>query len=515
MMTLANDGQVSAEQFLSMPAGEMRSYLQGDKVPPQLTEQQMAQLPPGTEFSYAQARAKGGDDSWLQYFQSMATSAAAAEEAQQDRRSQLATYDVEYRDGVPGSDSNYSAHRHEDLKKFVEPITAENITIYSDTYHDLYNTFQRMSDVLRESVGKSQHDWEGGAADSAHGYFTSLSEWANGNSENARMASDVISSEAEAATRAKNSMPEPIPFSMDQEMKNWGSNPFSIHEEITKTIEKQAQSRQAHDEAVQVMAQYDADLQDAGNKQPVFAEPPKFSSSGGAGGPDMPSANVISLPGGDAGTSASGFAGGVGGSPTGPAGGGAISTSPGGGAGSSSSPPPLAGGPSTGAGAAPPVGTAPSGFQPGQRPPATRPGNRPGSGPNQFGPGGGPMPVGGMPPGGGQLGPGGAPGTAGRMSGGFGPGGGAGGAAGPGAGAGTGAKAMGGPAAAAGPGAAAPGAGSGARGGMGGAPMGGAGGKGGQGGEDSDHQRPTFLVEADPDEVFGTSERTAPPVIGA
>ncbi|OQO91234.1 hypothetical protein B1813_15040 [Saccharomonospora piscinae] len=486
-------------------------------VPPELSDQQIKQLPPSTIDSYIIARESAGDIGIFSRVNALLTAGAESDAISEELRRDLSSQNIEYRDGLPPSDGNYAAIDHQKLKTDIEPIKAEGITVYSDGYHKLHQLFQELSDRLKQDVTKSQQEWEGGAADSAHGYFSGLSTWADGNSHNARMASDIVNGEAEAATRAKNSMPEPIPFSMDQEMKNWGSNPFSIHEEITKTIEKQAQSRQAHDEAVQVMAQYDADLQDAGNKQPVFAEPPKFSSSGGAGGPDMPSANVISIPGGDAGTSASGFAGGVGGSPTGPAGGGAISTSPGGGAGSSS--PPLAGGPSTGAGAAPPVGTAPSGFQPGQRPPATRPGNRPGSGPNQFGPGGGPMPVGGMPPGGGQFGPGGGPGTAGRMSGGFGPGGGAGagagGAAGPGAGAGTGAKAMGGPAAAAGPGAAAPGAGSGARGGMGGAPMGGAGGKGGQGGEDSDHQRPTFLVEADPDEVFGTSERTAPPVIGA
>jgi len=41
----------------------------------------------------------------------------------------------------------------------------------------------------------------------------------------------------------------------------------------------------------------------------------------------------------------------------------------------------------------------------------------------------------------------------------------------------------------------------------------GRGGKG-EGSEDEEHQRPSWLVEADPDDVFGTSERTAPPVIG-
>ena len=43
--------------------------------------------------------------------------------------------------------------------------------------------------------------------------------------------------------------------------------------------------------------------------------------------------------------------------------------------------------------------------------------------------------------------------------------------------------------------------------------MGGHGGKG-QGGEDSEHQRPSYLIEEDPDGLFGTDEKTAPPVIG-
>jgi hypothetical protein len=36
----------------------------------------------------------------------------------------------------------------------------------------------------------------------------------------------------------------------------------------------------------------------------------------------------------------------------------------------------------------------------------------------------------------------------------------------------------------------------------------------GEGDEDTEHSRPTYLVEGDPDEVFGTDMRTAPPVIG-
>jgi hypothetical protein len=36
----------------------------------------------------------------------------------------------------------------------------------------------------------------------------------------------------------------------------------------------------------------------------------------------------------------------------------------------------------------------------------------------------------------------------------------------------------------------------------------------GQGGDDAEHERPTYLVEPDPHETFGSDEITAPPVIG-
>ncbi|MCU1685454.1 MAG: hypothetical protein JWQ81_6193 [Amycolatopsis sp.] len=44
--------------------------------------------------------------------------------------------------------------------------------------------------------------------------------------------------------------------------------------------------------------------------------------------------------------------------------------------------------------------------------------------------------------------------------------------------------------------------------------MGGAGKGKGEGGEDAEHSRPSYLMEADTDEIFGSDERTAPPVIG-
>jgi hypothetical protein len=123
----------------------------------------------------------------------------------------------------------------------------------------------------------------------------------------------------------------------------------------------------------------------------------------------------------------------------------------------------------------------------------------------------------GNPPGGG-FGSGFGPGGSGS-SGGFGPGFGPGGGFGPGSSSGTSARGFG-----PGSGSTLPGeggrpgaAGGGAAGKPGSQGMGGMGaGKGGKGGkEDEEHQRASYLVEADPESVFGGSdERTVPPVIG-
>ncbi|WP_290057213.1 hypothetical protein [Amycolatopsis solani] len=135
-------------------------------------------------------------------------------------------------------------------------------------------------------------------------------------------------------------------------------------------------------------------------------------------------------------------------------------------------------------------------FPPGYQPPATGPGGfGPGSGsPGGFGPGFG--------PGGGGFGPGSSSGTSG----------------GSGSSPGSGAR---GPGAASGAGMPGEARSGGVRGGAAGKPgspgMGGMGhgAKGGKGEEDAEHQRASYLVEADPESIFGGSdERTVPPVIG-
>ncbi|WP_084258478.1 PPE domain-containing protein, partial [Saccharomonospora iraqiensis] len=366
------------DEFVEMSPAAMRQYLESGQQLPELSESQKMQLPPGLGEAYTYAY-DSGDPGFLGKALELASDVAESHELKERRRAELASWDYEYHQGVAPSDNNYRAIDHQLLKSWVAPIEGAGITTYSDGYHNLSKVLEEIATELRESIGKSKQGWQGAAADRAHGYFTGLSEWAEGNSQNARKASEVVYRESEAATAAKNSMPEPVPFDMRQEAAQWLSDPLSFDDRIAETIEKPQRSQDAHDEAARVMTQYDADLNEAGNKQPVFAKPPTFSGSDSGAGDT--GSGVRNISGTGTQTSASGFAGG--------APGGGVPASAGGTGGNYSPGGPLPGGANTGT-TPTPGGTAPAGWGPGTAGPGT-----PGRGGGQAGTGVGPMPVGG------------------------------------------------------------------------------------------------------------------------
>ncbi|KFU81164.1 hypothetical protein SAMN04489729_4659 [Amycolatopsis lurida] len=483
---------------------------------PNLSEKQVSDLSPAARDAYFQQKAEEGvdpSDGWL--FGAVNRFIASGKAHQQSQEvgdknvDQLTkNKDVQYVEGLEPSNADYQGYDHEKLEQFVNSnLNVEQVADVSTAYHEIHKAFDSFAKTMDQAVTASQGTWEGDAAGNAQGYFKSLSKWSETNSQNAKLASETIYDQGTAASTVKNTMPKPIPFNWKEEVGGWmTSNPFNLGENIDKSIQKQKDSQEAHTQAASAMHSYDKALYDAASKQPAFAEPPKFGVGGGGdiSGDrhlryDLPPGSNNPGPGNPGNTYI----------PPGSRGGG---SGGGGGGGGGYGTPNLPGpGSSTGSGSIP-SGTTPSGFQNTPAPIST-----PGPNNNTAMPMG-PMPM--APPmmGGGmgdsdynsRTGRGGGGGS------GFGPGSGAGGST-PGSGSASGAARPGGigaAEAAAGRGMGGLGGGAAGRGGPG--MGGGMGGRGQQadGDEDTEHQRPTYLVEGDPDEVFGTDMRTAPPVIG-
>jgi hypothetical protein len=477
--------------------------------PPPKTPAEVSDMAPADRDAYLQAKAEAGVDQndplfgWVQEF--IARSNAKSQSQQVgDKNVAEATQgrDVEYVQGLNAPNADYKGNDHTQLKAYLDSnLDVDQVSSVSTAYHDVHQVFDKFAQSMNTAVNASKGTWEGTAAQNAQQYFTSLGKWSDANSQNAKLASETIYDQGQAASTAKNSMPAPIPFSWGDEFKSWAtSNPFSLPDNVDKSLQKQKDSQAAHDEAAGVMATYDKNLYEAASKQPAFAPPPSFSTGGGTGDPNGTDKNGID----DHNSTTPNF--------TTPNGTNNNNFTTGNIPGPNITPHITGPGSTTGSGLLPAGTTTPSSFTPGSIPGGSTPN------PNQsLGgmPPMSPMPMGGMNFGGDEAynskvggGRGGG--------GGFGPGGSGGAGSSTGAGSASGAARPGGigaAEAAAGRGMGGLGSGSAAgRGGTGGGGMGR--GQKGEGDEDTEHSRPTYLVEGDPDEVFGTDLRTAPPVIG-
>ncbi|MBB4686996.1 hypothetical protein [Amycolatopsis jiangsuensis] len=193
------------------------------------------------------------------------------------------------------SDADYLGHDHQQLKSFVETnLDVEQVSAVSQAYTELQKAFEDFATQLGDAVRKAKGAWSGDAALGAQAYFENLGEWAEVNSQNAKLAAETIEQQRAAAQTAKNTMPDAVPFDWSEEFDKWvDAGPMGLGDSIGSTLQKRDDSQNAHEQAAETMSNYDASLHQAASKQPTFAEPPKFATaSDGPAAPTMPSGDL-------------------------------------------------------------------------------------------------------------------------------------------------------------------------------------------------------------------------------
>ncbi|SDD82873.1 hypothetical protein [Actinokineospora iranica] len=380
------------------------------------------------------------------------------------------------------------------------PTTADTL---GRGFNESGNRLVEAANRLYEAVAKLEHAWQGAAADSARQALTPLAAQAGQAGVTAQYMGTAMARQATAAAAVKN-LPQPVEFDASTELNKALANPNPIAG-MADMAAKAEEAKAVKQEQVTYLENYTQAMTAVDSATPSFVPPETRIEGGGGdggfrggGGVDYrngPGGGADLTPGGSGHTSPSGL-------------------TPGGQGGHTPNTPhaPSIPGAQTPGGLS--SGTNAAGYTPPSSTTHVPNYSATGANPNLSGQGGG---FGGGPFAGGR--------------GGFGPGGGVGGAGGRG-GAGLGARGGAGAFSAGdadgrggrpgGPGLTAAeeaararqgqGAGTGGRNASG---MGaGAGGGRGQGDEDTEHQRPSYLIEPDPEDTFGTDQITAPPVIG-
>jgi hypothetical protein len=424
----------------------------------------------------------------------------------------------------PGPDTgghNYLAYQQTDLHQMVNTnADPANLNLQGQTFNDIGNDFADMTSDLDKATSTAAVSWQGEAAEGGAAFTTGMSSWHGSTAQGAQYAGTQLYEQSQALDQARTNMPPPMtaPTTADLQQALLSFNPLDPSSLGTvQNLANQATAANAnHQVMARVAQQYDSQLGTSATL-PEFNAPTQFNpnppapTGSGAGGSGSGSSGAGSRP--PVVRSGNGSSAGVPG---------ANSTSSHGGPSSSglSSPPQVTGGqgsqPSgkssgttttqgTGSGTTPPL----TGGQPGGSP-APNTGGIAGLGDNSTSGGGMPV-VGGFS--GGNFG--GSGGSAAGGGAGWRPTGSGGGNAGGESSGQPGSRSGANPgAAAAAEEAEAEGSMTGAR-GASGTGMGGMGaGRGGKGGEDREHKRAPFLLESDPESIFGTDEKTIPRVIG-
>ncbi|MFI9449617.1 PPE domain-containing protein [Amycolatopsis sp. NPDC052450] len=196
----------------------------------------------------------------------------------------------QFRAGLNPSEQRYEAVPHGELKNMVtQDLDPGDIDEKGQLWNNQGNSLNTFSNAVRDAIGKEGEHWQGDGAKSVTDFFTNVSKWADTAGDGAYLASNRFSQSAAAATTAKNSMPEEVPFDRNTEYKNAlgqlaSGNYAGAVDTVSNISAKQEQSFQAHQQAAQVMHTYDQSLFDVNSKQPTFAPPPEMGDSTAASG---------------------------------------------------------------------------------------------------------------------------------------------------------------------------------------------------------------------------------------
>src|SRR5690606_12419964 len=153
------EDQPTAEQFVEMSPEAIRHYLDSGKTPPELSDSQLRQLPASLLEPYIYAGEASGDVGVFGRVMASISSRVEASNILEQKQRMLSSHDIKYRGGLPSSDSNYLGIDHQKLKSDTESISAEGITVYSDSYHKIHQLFSDLSEQLNSAINKSKQGW--------------------------------------------------------------------------------------------------------------------------------------------------------------------------------------------------------------------------------------------------------------------------------------------------------------------------------------------------------------------
>lgn len=189
----------------------------------------------------------------------------------------MADQGTEYLGELPALDADYLGYDHHALKQMVEngndPGQVDGMAA---AWNDIGGAFGRFGDAIVGAATASEADWQGEAGDKARDLAVDIAGWFGGAAARAEHAGANLTRQAEAASMARSSMPEPVDFSIGDALTMLmnETNPLNLPAVMGEIRQNFEAKQQAHAEAAKVVQTYDSTLYETGSAMPAFALPP-------------------------------------------------------------------------------------------------------------------------------------------------------------------------------------------------------------------------------------------------
>jgi len=192
------------------------------------------------------------------------------------------------RGDAPVPDQHYPSSTHEELYNMVNTnLSPESLDDRGRVANKLGNWLADVSAAAADAAGSSEVEWQGPAAEQAHGFFQATASYAEQSGSAAQLSSNRYSQQAAAAANAQKYMPPPSGFDQAAEM-NKATQQLQSGDLVGGTnamnaiAARQQQAQAEHDQAVRVMQDLDNTYHTTAGTQPTYTPPPQLGGSDGS-----------------------------------------------------------------------------------------------------------------------------------------------------------------------------------------------------------------------------------------
>ncbi|HET9139893.1 PPE domain-containing protein [Actinophytocola sp.] len=178
---------------------------------------------------------------------------------------------------------NPRACSHEALKEMTDAAQPAGAQAVADEWARMAAGFDEAATLFERATQHSEGGWTGSAAEAMRGQLAQVAAWSRQAGAHYQAAAEAITSQAEAANVAKTTMPPPVPYDPARMIREAAaSGNVSELAALPHLLHAQKQrSDAAHEEAVRVVTERDGTFGQSVAAIPAFEPPPRLSEGGG------------------------------------------------------------------------------------------------------------------------------------------------------------------------------------------------------------------------------------------